>query len=72
MPNQKSLAKQIALDLLLLRNKNGIGAKRFFKTEEGDYAVGDVFIGVKMPRLKELAKKYSKQADYKDIIELRY
>ena len=72
MPNQKSLATQITIDLLLSRNKNGIGAKRFFKTGERDYAFGDVFIGVKMPRLKELVKKYSKQADYNDIIELDY
>ncbi len=70
MSNNQSLAKQIALDLLSSPNKDAIGAKRFFKTGEGDYAFGDVFIGVKMPRLKELVKKYSKQADYNDIIEL--
>lgn len=33
-------------------------AKRFFKTSPGDYAEGDIFIGVSVPELRKLAKEF--------------
>ena len=32
---------------------------RFFKTAEGDYAHNDIFIGVRMPTLRTIAKNYA-------------
>ncbi len=32
---------------------------RFFKTAKGQYAEGDIFIGLTMPEVREIAKKYA-------------
>lgn len=33
-------------------------AKRFFKTAEGNYGAGDVFLGITVPNLRKIAKIY--------------
>lgn len=43
--------------------------QKFFKTGTGEYAWGDIFIGVTVPRLREIAKKYQNM-NLREIISL--
>ncbi len=43
----------------LVQTENITTLQRFFKTGPGQYAQGDIFIGVKVPVLRKLAKKYA-------------
>ena len=43
--------------------------QRFFKTGEGEYGFGDVFIGLTVPQSRNIAIKF-KDLDFADIIEL--
>lgn len=44
--------------------------QRFFKTKKGEYAEGDVFIGVKVPFLREISEKYYKKLSLSDCESL--
>jgi len=43
--------------------------QRFFKTAKGEYGEGDVFVGLRVPETRELAKEYQ-ALPFSEIIEL--
>lgn len=56
----RSLASPIAAEHLSL----------FFKTKEGEYGYGDKFLGVKVPAVREIVKKYRREAELADVDRL--
>ena len=57
-------------DLKKLSNKKKASVlQRFFKTGEGEYGFGDIFIGLTVPQSRKLSIKF-KDLDFADIIEL--
>src|SRR5579859_7578578 len=61
---------ELKKELKALTNKEkAIFSQRFFKTGKGEYAEGDIFIGLTVPQSRSLAKKF-KNLPINDITKL--
>jgi 3-methyladenine DNA glycosylase AlkD len=56
----KDILKDLRKDLNIYANpQKAEDLKRFFKTGKGQYGEGDIFIGVQVPRLRKIVRKYA-------------
>lgn len=63
--------KCILDEIISLRNEEkGKILQRFFKTGKGQYGEGDLFLGIKVPELRKISKKYYKDTSIGDCEKL--
>lgn len=64
-------AKQLQQELQNLADeKKAKHLSQFFKTGKGQYAEGDIFLGINVPIIKGIVKKYYKDITSEEIIEM--
>lgn len=64
------MLNKIKRELRKLRNKErAIVSAMYFKTEKGQYGFGDIFLGISVPDIRSIAKKYI-NASFEDLVLL--
>jgi len=65
------IAKEVinALKLVATEERRKVN-EWFFKTEKGEYGYGDIFIGVTMPKIRRIAKKFSQEISLQELTKL--
>lgn len=65
------IAKEVinALKLVATEERRKVN-EWFFKTGKGEYGYGDIFLGVTMPEIRRIAKKFSQEISLKELVEL--
>lgn len=62
-----SLRERIIKDLESVSNSQKADIlQRFFKTRKGEYGEGDIFVGIVVPNLRAVSKKYFKEMEVDD------
>ncbi len=65
---RRQLRNNILKDLKKVSSREtAVNSSRFFKTGKGEYGEGDLFIGIRTPEIREIAKKYLEEIVLKDL-----
>jgi 3-methyladenine DNA glycosylase AlkD len=70
-----STAKEVFLELRAIANPELASfQQRYFKTGKGEYGEGDVFIGIKVPQVRAVAKsfRYLELSDIRELAQNKY
>jgi len=65
------IAKEVvnALKLIATEERRKVN-EWFFKTGKGEYGYGDIFLGVTVPDIRKIAKKFSQEISLQELTEL--
>lgn len=67
----KAIHQSITTELVLKKNiDDAMFLQGFFKTGPSEYGEGDLFLGLRVPQVRAVAKEYYKSATIKDIDKL--